>query len=249
MKLCFLGPTPIHVPRSFLIPIRVSFGVGTTDIPVTTSDASVQVGELHAELSSSLYELTFGATSSPIPDHESGSHQCPNFSQFLDMRSSVRTPPLSLVCTDASTSICSLLIRSNPTRDLVVQTDSARNTVQSSSNESTFTVGLAVLAEVAVQVGNVASNDVSVQTDAANSLLVTAPSGTAVVPVFSALPSVLSCDPAISLTNLLPPMPGFPFEWSDVASNLDSVTASSPIGPSLVGSEDEPLHSRLAQVN
>ena len=222
MKWCFLGPTPTHVPRSFPFPIGVSFGVGTTDFPVTTSDASVQVGELHAELSSSLNELTFGATSSPIPHQESGSHQSPNFSHFLEMRSSVRTPPRSLVCTDSSTSICSLLVRSNPTQDLVVQTDSTTNTVQSSSNESTSTVGLAVLAEVDVQVGNVASNGVSVQTDAANSSLVIAPSGTAVVPVFSALPSVFSCDPAISLTNLLPSMPGFPFAFWGVWRHFQS---------------------------
>ena len=67
-------------------------GIGTSDFGAAQTDASTQGGPPPLELSSFLQDLSLGATSSPVT-RAPVSVFSPNFQRFLDRESAARSPP------------------------------------------------------------------------------------------------------------------------------------------------------------
>ena len=83
-------PTPIHAPRPR--PISYSIGVGTGDYAARSVDASTQGGPPPLELSSFLQDLTLEAMSSPVT-RAPISVLSPNLQRYLDTSAVSRSPP------------------------------------------------------------------------------------------------------------------------------------------------------------
>ena len=241
LEYCFLftGPTPIHVLRPR--PISYSVGIGTSDFSADLIDASTQAGSPPLELSSFLQDLTFNAVSSPVPG-ASASVLSPNFQRFLESGSVARSPPPPRVTVCQGTS----------TRDAVQHGDVAVNTVCDCADASVdVRVSSADKAvQVAVETSDAFSlHDPPVEPPPAASPLVADVFGM-MQPVVDQpdLPSVISTETLLEVPE------DFSVERSLAASSEsgDAGPASesgpeetSPMGPSLIDSDDEPIASRL----
>ena len=217
---CFLlsGPTPIHAPRPR--PITYSIGIGTSDFDDGSVDASTQGGPPQLNFSSFLNELSLTGASSPV-----------------------RQAPVSVL---------SPVLRRSFT---VASPPSARLTVDAGVNAIVTPVNVAVDAVVA-------ASDQAVQAVVEVSESSTSYDPPAeIAPVAELLETVLCESPSanvrrlsFSLESSVEPPEDFTVDGSlaDEPSSelavpaLDSAPEeTSPIGPSLVDSDDELIATRL----
>ena len=211
-------------------PISYSVGVGTSDFVTASADASTQGGPPPLELSSFLQDLSLGAVSSPVM-RASVSVLSPKFHRYLDASASPRSPPppprvtvdtaanAVVDCIDAAVDACVAV--TDQSVQAVVETGET-----STSYDPPAGTPLAAPSSPAVSVSEVVEADVG-QSD------------------------VLSTD--ITETQLEIP-DDFSFHSppsgvsapGSVASNVATADIeTSPMGPSLLDSDDEPIASRL----
>ena len=238
---CFLftGPTPIHSPRPR--PISYSVGISTSDFGADLIDASTQAGSPPLELSSFLQDLIFNAVSSPVPG-ASASVLSPNFQRFLESGPVTRNtpPPRVTVCQGTSA------------RDEVQHSDVAVNAVCDCSDASVD--ACVSSADKAVQVAVETSDAFSLYDPPVEPPPAASPSVADVIGMMQPVVDQPDLPSVISTETLLE----FPEDFS-VAGSLaarsesgDSGPASesgleetSPLGASLIDSDDEPIASRL----
>ena len=222
------GPTPIHAPRPR--PISYSVGVGTSDFVTASADASTQGGPPPLELSSFLQDLSLGAVSSPVM-RASVSVLSPNFHRYLDASASPRSPPppprvtvdtaanAVVDCIDAAVDACVAV--TDQSVQAVVETGET-----STSYDPPAGTPLAAPSSPAVSVSEVVEADVGqsdvLSTDITETLL-----------------EVVDDVPARDPLSIEPAPEG-------VVPGLAPASAeTSPMGPSLLDSDDEPIASRL----
>ena len=222
------GPTPIQAPRPR--PISYSVGIGTSDFGASKIDASTQRVPPPLELSSFLQDLCFDAASSPVA-RDPVSVLSPNFQRFLDREPAAISPlPLPRVTVDATVSA------------VVSCVDVAIDACVGAMDQSVQAV---------VETGE-ASTDYNPPVET----LPTAPSPLAagspeVVEADTEQPDVSSAGSTETLLEVADDLPiRSPLSAESVpegaVSNLAPATiATSPMGPSLVDSDDEPIASRL----
>ena len=204
-----LGPTPIHAPRPR--PITYSVGIGTSDYPADSADASTQGEPPTLELSSFLQDLLPGAVSSPVA-RASVSVLSPNFHRYLDTSVTPGSPPPApriTVCCGTST------------RDEVQLVDAATDVVVVTADK-----GVQAVVEYC---------DVGTEHD---HLGVTLP----VLPPADSVESVADPPEDLSVVGSL----GAYSSPETVVPESDSVPlVTSPMGTSLVDSDDEAIATRL----
>ena len=210
-----LGPTPIHAPRPR--PISYSVGIGTSDFGASQIDAGTQVAPPPLEMSSFLQDLCLDSVSSPVA-RAPVSVLSPNFQRFLDLESAIRSPP-----------------------------PIPRVTVDAGVGAVVTPVDVAVDACVAV---------VDVDYDPPVESLSAAPSSPAAsVPEVveadveqSDVPSTDSTETLLEAAEDVPagdPLSAEPAPEGAVPGLVPVSAETSPLGPSLVDSDDEPIASRL----
>ena len=222
------GPTPIHAPRP--LPITYSVGIGTSDFVASQVDAATQGGPSSLEMSSFLHDLSLGAISSPVA-RAPVSVLSPSFQRFLDRESAILSP-------------------SPP----------VRVTVEAGVSAVVTPVDVAVDACVAVVDQSVqavvGTGETSTDYDPPVEPLSAAPSPPASSvpePVEadveqSDVPSADSTDTLLEAVEDVPagdPPSAEPAPEGAVPGLVPASAETSPMGPSLVDSDDEPIASRL----
>ena len=229
-ECCFYlsGPTPIHAPRPR--PISYFIGIGTSDFGADHVDASTQSRPPPLELSSFLQDLALNATSSPVT-RAPVSVRSPNFQRYLENELTSRSPPPTRV------TVC----RGTSTRDEVQHVDVAINAVRDS-------------ADVAVQAVVETSDSSTVHDPPVESPPVTSPLAADVSEVMESVVNQPGLPSASSTETLLDIPEDFSFGGSlSVGPEPDDAVLApdtgsretSPMGPSLIDSDDEPIASRL----
>ena len=224
---CFFlsGPTPIHAPRPR--PITYSIAIGTSDFGNDSVDVSTQGGLPQLELSSFLQDLS---TSSPVA-RAPVSVLSPNFQRYLDGEFAARSPPPPRVTVCHGTS----------TRDEVQQVDVAINTVCNSAD-------VAVQAVVETSDSSTVHDPPVESPPVASSLIADVLSMVEPVVDQPDLPSASGTETGVEIPE------DFSFSGSpsvgpdpgDVVPAPDTgLGETSPLGPSLIDSDDEPIASRL----
>ena len=222
------GPTPIHAPRPR--PIIYSIGIGTSDFSAASADASTQGGPPSLELSSFLQDLSLGAVSSPVA-RAPVPVLSPNFQRYLDLSTAPRSPPPRRVA------VC----RGTSTRDEVQFSEVAVNAVFDCDDKAVQDVmgSLDASTEYCPPVETVSVASLS-------------------VPAFrdtSDVDAVVSgfCSPASPESSVDPPG-NFTVDGLLAAQSASEAVVSvsesgpeetSPMGPSLVDSDDELFATRL----
>ena len=223
--VCFLlsGPTPIHAPIPR--PITYSIGIGTSDHQIENVDASTQGGPSQLDLSSFLQDLSFGGVSSPVRQAP-----VPVLSPVLRRSFVSGSPPPARITLDATVNAVVNCV--DAVIDAVVDTsDRAVQAVVEVSESSTF-YDPPVEEPVVVASSSVPAPSVS-GTDAL---------GDASVSTAGSTETLLEVPDDFSFDSLLPPEPDREAASPSVAL-MPAVT--SPMGPSLLDSDDEPIASRL----
>ena len=222
------GPTPIHAPRPR--PISYSIAIGTSDFGNDSVDVSTQEGPPQPELSSFLQDLAVNATSSPVA-RAPVSVLSPNFQRYLDGEFVARSPPPPRVTVCHGTS----------TRDEVQQVDVAINTVCNSAD-------VAVQAVVETSDSSTVHDPPVESPPVASSLIADVLSMVEPVVDQPDLPSASGTEAGVEIPE------DFSFSGSpsvgpdpgDVVPAPDTgLGETSPLGPSLIDSDDEPIASRL----
>ena len=236
----FSGPTPIHAPRPG--PISYSVGVGTSDFGAPASGTETQGGPPPLELSSFLRDLPLDATSSPTA-RTPVTVLSPNFRQYLEAGSG-RASPVRIAL-------------SRGTSARVESVDAVTNTDLVLADKEVLAVVEAV--DVAIDTGLVLTD---------KEVLAVVGTCTACTeycpPIETASDANLSetvADVTVavrrssaSLESFVDPPDDFTVDESLVAgSEPDDVgpalegepEATSPLGPSLIDSDDEPIASHL----
>ena len=233
------GPTPIHTPRPR--PSSYSTGFGTSDFGSEHVDASTQGGPPQLELSSFLQDLPFNTIISPVT-RAPVSVLSPNFQRYLESGFVARSPPPPRV------SVC----QSPSTRDEVQYVDVAVNAVCDCADVSVNACVNSV--DKVVQAAVETSDDFTVHDPpvefppVASRLADDVPAMVEPVVDQSDLPSAGSTETLLgvpddtsvdgSLTA------GSAHENGSSAPGSISVETS-PVGPSLLDSDDEPIASHL----
>ena len=217
---CFLlsGPTPIHVPRPR--PITYSIGIGTSDFDDGSVDASTQGGPPQLNFSSFLNELSLAGASSPV-------RQAPVsvLSPVLRRSFTVASPPSARLTVDAG--VNAIVTPVDVAVDAVVAaSDQAVQAVVEVSESSTSYDPPAEIAPVAEL-----SETVLCESPSANVRRLSFSFGSSVEPPedFTVYGS-LADEPSSELA--VPALDSAPEE-------------TSPIGSSLVDSDDELIATRL----
>ena len=227
---CFLlsGPTPIHAPRPR--PITYSVGIGTSDFGATQVDAATQGGPSSLEMSSFFQDLSLGAISSPVA-RAPVSVLSPSFQRFLDRESTPQSPPPPVRIT-VETGVSAV----------VTPVDVAVDACVAVADQSVQAV---------VETGETSTEyDPPVDTlPAAPSSPTVSVSGTLETDVErSDVPSTDSTDTLLEAVENVPvgnPLPAEPAPEGAVPGLVPVSAETSPMGPSLVDSDDEPIASRL----
>ena len=227
---CFLlsGPTPIHAPRPR--PITYSVGIGTSDFGATQVDAATQGGPSSLEMSSFLQDLSLGAISSPVA-RAPVSVLSPSFQRFLDRESTTQSPP-PLVRITVETGVSAV----------VTPVDVAVDACVAVADQSVQAV--------------VETGETSTEYDPPVDTLPVAPcspaasvSGTLEADVEqSDVPSADSTDTLLEAVENVPAgdrLSAEPAPEGAVPGLVPVSSETSPMGPSLVDSDDEPIASRL----
>ena len=238
-----LGPTPIHAPRPR--PITYSVGIGTSDYPADSADASTQEGPPPLELSPFLQDLLPGAVRSPVA-RASVSVLSPNFLRYLDTSATPRSPPpaprITVSCgtstrdevqlVDASTDVVVVVTADKSVQAVVEYCDvGTRDEVQL---VDASTDAVVVTADKSVQ-AVVEYCDVGTEHDR---LGVTSP----VLPPADSVGLVADPPEDLSVVGSL----GAGSSPETVVPEPDSVPlVTSPMGTSLVDSDDEAIAIRL----
>ena len=234
----FAGPTPIHAPRPR--PISYSIGIGTSDFGAAHTDASTHGGPPPLELSSFLQDLALNATSSPV-SMATVSVLSPNFQRYLDSGLTARSPPPPRV------SVC----QSTSTRDEVQYVDVAVNAVCDCADVSVDACVSSV--DKVVQAAVETSDAFTVHDPPVEFPPVASPLADDVPEVVESVvdepgpPSTSSTEAQFDIPE------DFSFGGSlSVGPDLDDAVPAdtgsretSPMGPSLIDSNDEPIASRL----
>ena len=222
------GPTPIHAPRPR--PISYAVGIGTSDFGASQIDAGTQVAPPPLEMSSFLQDLCLDAVSSPVAQAPV-SVLSPSFQRFLDRDVAARSPlPLPRVTVDAAVSA------------VVNYVDVAIDACVGAVDQSIQAV--------------VETGEASTDYDPPVETLPVAPSPLAadspeVVEADTEQSDVPSAGSTESLREVADDLPiRSPLSAESVPegalSNLAPATiATSPMGPSLLDSGDEPIASHL----
>ena len=217
---CFLlsGPTPIHVPRPR--PITYSIGIGTSDFDDGSVDASTQGGPPQLNFSSFLNELSLAGASSPV-------RQAPVsvLSPVLRRSFTVASPPSARLTVDAG--VNAIVTPVDVAVDAVVAaSDQAVQAVVEVSESSTSYDPPAEIAPVAEL-----SETVLCESPSANvSRLSFSFESSVEPPEDFTVDGSLAYEPSSELA--VPALDSAPEE-------------TSPIGPSLVDSDDELIATRL----
>ena len=222
---CFLlsGPTPIHAPRP--LPITYSVGIGTSDFGAPHADAVTQGGPPPLEMSSFLQDLSLGAVSSPVA-RAPVSVLSPNFQRFLDHESAIRSPPPPRVTVDAGVSAVVTPVDVAVDACVAVVDQSIQAVVETGETSTDYDPPVETLSAApsspAASVPEVVEADVEqsdVQsTDSTETLL-------------EAVEDVPAGDPLSVEPSLEGAVPGL----------VPTPAETSPMGPSLVDSDDEAL--------
>ena len=227
---CFLlsGPTPIHAPRPR--PISYSVGIGTSDFGASQVDAGTQVAPPPLEMSSFLQDLCLDAVSSPVA-RAPVSVLSPNFQRFLDRESAIRSPPppprvtvdagVGAVVTPVDVAVDACVAVVDQSVQAVVETGETSTDYDPpveplSAAPSSPAASVPEVVEVDVEQSDVPSTD---STETLLEAVEDVPTGDS-----------LSAEPAPEGA-----VPGL----------LPVSAETSPMGPSLVDSDDEPIASRL----
>ena len=223
VTVSFSGPTPIHAPRPR--PITYSIGIGTSDHQAENIDASTQGGPPQLDLSSFLQDLSFGSVSSPV-------RQAPVsvLSQVLRGSFAASSPPPARITLDAA--VNAVVDCVDAVIDAVVDTsDRAVQAVVEVSESSTFhdppVEEPVIVASSSVPALSVSGTDTL---------------GDASVSTAGRAETLLEVPGDFSFDSLLPAEPDR--ESASPSAALMS-TVASPMGPSLLDSDDEPIASRL----
>ena len=228
---CFFlsGPTPIHAPRPR--PISYSVGVGTSDFVTASADASTQGGPPPLELSSFLEDLSLGAVSSPVM-RASVSVLSPNFHRYLNASASPRSPP-------------------PPPR---VTVDTAANAVVDCIDAAVDACVDTADKEVQAVI-ETADGSTSYEPQVETSLSASPPPPIADVPGAvdvdvdpSEVPSAGTTETQLEIPDDLSfhsPPSGVSAPGSIASTVAAADIETSPMGPSLLDSDDEPIASRL----
>ena len=232
---CFLlsGPTPIHAPRP--LPITYSVGIGTSDFGVPQADAVTQGGPPPLEMSSFLQDLSLGAVSSPVA-RAPVSVLSPNFQRFLDRESAIRSPPPPphppppRVTVDAGVSAVVTPVDVAVDACVAVVDQSIQAVVETGETSTDYDPPVETLSAApsspAASVPEVVEADVE-QSDV--------PSTDSTETLLEAVEDVPAGDPLSVEPALEGAVPGL----------VPAPAETSPMGPSLVDSDDEPIASRL----
>ena len=227
---CFLlsGPTPIHAPRP--LPITYSVGIGTSDFGASQVDAATQGGPPPLEMSSFLQDLSLGAVSSPV-SRAPVSVLSPNFQRFLDRESAILSPPppprvtveagVSAVVTPVDVAVDACVAVVDQSVQAVVETGETSTDYNPpveplSAAPSPPATSVPETVEADVEQSDVPS------TDSTDTLL-------------EAVEDVPAGDPLSAEAAPEGAVPGL----------VPVSAATSPMGPSLVDSDDEPIASLL----
>ena len=230
VRVLFLssGPTPIHAPRPR--PISYSVGIGTSDFGASQIDASTQGVPPPLELSSFLQDLCFDAASSPVA-RDPVSVLSPIFQRFLDREPTARSPlPLPRVTVDAAVGA------------VVSYVDVAIDACVGAMDQTIQAV---------VETGEASTDyDPPVETlpAAPSSLAAGSPEVVEADTEQPDVPSAGSTESLLEVADDLPirsPLSAESVPEGAVSSLATATIATSPMGPSLVDSDDEPIASRL----
>ena len=227
---CFLlsGPTPIHAPRPR--PISYSVGIGTSDFGASQVDAGTQVAPPPLEMSSFLQDLCLDAVSSPVA-RAPVSVLSPNFQRFLDRESAIRSPPPPpRVTVDAGVGAVVTPVDVAVDACVAVVDRSVQAVVETGETSTDYDPPVETLS--AAPSSPAASVPGTLEADVGQSDV---PSTDSTELLLEAVEDVPAGDPLSAESAL-----------EGAVLGLVPVPAeTSPMGPSLVDSDDEPIASRL----
>ena len=224
----FSSPTPIHAPRPR--PIAYSVGIGTSDFAATTSNTWTQGGPPPLDLSSFLQDLSLAGVSSPIA-RAPVSVLSPTFHRYLKTGPPVRSPTLVRV------TFC----RGTSTRGDVEYVDVAINAVCAREDREVLAVmGCCDAAKtydppveaVPVVPLPVVEESESAATDFASPGLRSPVSPGSTVD----LPEDFTVDGLLAVRSIAE---------ATVSTSDADLGPTSPMGPSLISSDDEPIALHL----
>ena len=205
-------------------------GIGTSDFGATQVDAATQGGPSSLELSSFLQDLSLGAMSSPVA-RAPVSVLSPSFQRFLDRESTPQSPPPPVRIT-VETGVSAVVTPVDVAVDacVAVADQSVQAVVETGETSTEYDPPVDAL-------------------PAAPSLPVASVSGTLEADVeLSDVPSTDSTDTLLEAAEDVPagdPLSAEPVPEGAVPDLVPVPVETSPMGPSLVDSDDEPIASRL----
>ena len=227
---CFLlsGPTPINAPRP--LPITYSVGIGTSDFGAPQADAATQGGPPPLEMSSFLQDLSLGAVSSPVA-RAPVSVLSPNFQRFLDRESAIQSPPPpTRVTVEAGISAVVTPVDVAVDACVAVVDQSVQAVVETGETSTDYDPPVETLS--AAPSSPAASVPGTLEADFEQADV---PSTDSTELLLEAVEDVPADDPLSAESALEGAVPGL----------VPVPAETSPMGPSLVDSDDEPIASRL----
>ena len=204
-------------------------GIGTSDFGASQIDAGTQVAPPPLEMSSFLQDLCLDAVSSPVA-RAPVSVLSPNFQRFLDRESAIRSPPPPRVTVDAGVSAVVTPVDVAVDACVAVVDQSIQAVVETGETSTDYDPPVETLS--AAPSSPAASVPEVVEADVEQSDVPSTDSTETLLEAVEDVPAgdSLSAEPAPEGA-----VPG-----------LVPVSAeTSPMGPSLVDSDDEPIASRL----
>ena len=205
-------------------------GIGTSDFGATQVDAATQGGPSSLEMSSFFQDLSLGAISSPVA-RAPVSVLSPSFQRFLDRESTPQSPPPPVRIT-VETGVSAVVTPVDVAVDacVAVADQSVQAVVETGETSTEYDPPVDAL-------------------PAAPSSPVASVSGTLEADVErSDVPSTDSTDALLEAAEDVPagdPLSAEPVPEGAVADLVPVPVETSPMGPSLVDSDDEPIASRL----
>ena len=227
---CFLlsGPTPIHAPRP--LPITYSVCIGTSDFGASQVDAATQGGPSSLEMSSFLQDLSLGAISSPVA-RAPVSVLSPSFQRFLDRESAILSPsPPVRVTVEAGVSAVVTPVDVAVDACVAVVDQSVQAVVETGETSTDSDPPVEPISAAPSPPASSVPETVEADVDQSD-----VPTTDSTDTLLEAAEDVPAGDPLFA-----EPAP------EDAVPGLVPVSAeTSPMGPSLVDSDDEPIASRL----
>ena len=204
-------------------------GIGTSDFGATQVDAATQGGPSSLEMSSFFQDLSLGAISSPVA-RAPVSVLSPSFQRFLDRESTPQSPPPVRITVETGVSAVVTPVDVAVDACVAVADQSVQAVVETGETSTEYDPPVDAL--LAAPSSPVASASGSLQADIER----------------SDVPSTDSTDTLLEAAEDVPagdPLSAEPVPEGAVPDLVPMPVETSPMGPSLVDSDDEPIASRL----